>query len=179
MTGSAGQIRNRCFRSISFLTCAPCASIWRYAFDAARDQVGFAKLLAEAAGGVEPGLGFLGGFRTKQGRIDLKKSGLFGIVTAARALAIRHHVVEHSTRARLMGIKAMGIGAANDLDALIEGQETFLDLLLAQQIEDIERGRPPSNAVAVKRLSARDRERLRAALEEVGNLDEITRSLFF
>jgi DNA polymerase-3 subunit epsilon/CBS domain-containing protein len=78
-----------------------------------------------------------------------------------------------------MGIKAMGIGAANDLDALIEGQETFLDLLLAQQIEDIERGRPPSNAVAVKRLSARDRERLRAALEEVGNLDEITRSLFF
>jgi CBS domain-containing protein len=156
-----------------------CASIWRYAFDAARDQVGFAKLLAEAAGGVEPGLGFLGGFRTKQGRIDLKKSGLFGIVTAARALAIRHHVVEHSTRARLMGIKAMGIGAANDLDALIEGQETFLDLLLAQQIEDIERGRPPSNAVAVKRLSARDRERLRAALEEVGNLDEITRSLFF
>ncbi len=78
-----------------------------------------------------------------------------------------------------MGIKAMGIGAANDLDALIEAQETFLDLVLAQQIEDIERGRPPSNAVAVKRLSARDRERLRAALEEVGNLDEITRSLFF
>ena len=78
-----------------------------------------------------------------------------------------------------MGIKAMGIGAANNLDALFEGQETFLDLLLAKQIEDIERGRPPSNAVAVKRLSARDRERLRAALEEVGNLDEITRSLFF
>src|SRR5262245_34755374 len=96
-----------------------CASIWRYAFDAARDQVGFAKLLAEAAGSVEQGLGFFGGFRTKQGRIDLKKTGLFGIVTTARVLAIRHHVLEHSTRARLTGIKKMGIGAANDLDALI------------------------------------------------------------
>jgi CBS domain-containing protein len=156
-----------------------CASLWRYAFDAARDQVGFAKLLAEAAGGVEQGLGFFGGFRTKQGRIDLKKTGLFGIVTTARTLAIRHHVVERSTRARLTGIKAMGIGAANDLDALIEAQETFLGLALAQQIEDIEQGRPPSNAVAVKRLPARDRERLRAAFEAVGNLDEVTRNLLF
>jgi DNA polymerase-3 subunit epsilon/CBS domain-containing protein len=156
-----------------------CASIWRYAFDAARDQVDFAKLLAETAGGVEQGLGFFGGFRTRQGRIDLKKTGLFGIVRAARALAIRHHVLEHSTPARLVGIKATGIGAANDLDALIEAQETFLDLVLAQEIEDIERGRPPSNAVAVRRLSAPDREHLRAALEEVGNLDEITRSLLF
>ena len=30
-----------------------CATVWRDAFDAARDQIGFAKLLAEAAGSVE------------------------------------------------------------------------------------------------------------------------------
>ena len=81
-----------------------------------------------------------GGFKTEQGRIDLKKSGLFGIVSAARALAICHHVVERSTPARLAGIKALGIGGERDLDALAEAQGTFLDLMAAQQVEDAERG---------------------------------------
>jgi CBS domain-containing protein len=129
-----------------------CTTIWRDAFDAARGQLGFAKLLAEAAGGG---------------------------VSTARALAIRHHVVERSTLARLAGIKALGIGAASDLDALIAAQETLLDLLLAQQTEDLERGRPPSNAVAVRRLSSRDRDRLRSALEAVGHIDEVMRGLLF
>ena len=156
-----------------------CTTIWRDAFDAARGQLGFAKLLAEAAGSGESGLGLLGRFRTSQGRIDLKKVGLFRIVSTARALAIRHHVVERSTLARLAGIKALGIGAASDLDALIAAQETLLDLLLAQQTEDLERGRPPSNAVAVRRLSSRDRDRLRSTLEAVGHIDEVMRGLLF
>ena len=156
-----------------------CTTIWRDAFDAARGQLGFAKLLAEAAGGGESGLGLLGRFQTSQGRIDLKKVGLFRIVSTARALAIRHHVVERSTLARLAGIKALGIGAASDLDALIAAQETLLDLLLAQQTEDLERGRPPSNAVAVRRLSSRDRDRLRSTLEAVGHIDEVMRGLLF
>ena len=156
-----------------------CTTIWRNAFDAARGQIGFAKLLAEAAGGGESGLGLLGRFRTSQGRIDLKKVGLFRIVTMARALAIRHHVVERSTLARLAGIKALAIGAASDLDALIAAQDTFLNLLLVQQIDDVERGRPPSNAVAVKSLSPRERDRLRSALEAVEHIDDVMRGLLF
>ena len=156
-----------------------CTTIWRDAFDAARGQLGFAKLLAEAAGGGESGLGLFGRFRTSQGRMDLKKVGLFRIVTVARALAIRHHVVKRSTLARLAGVKALGIGAAGDLDALIVAQETLIDLLLAQQTEDIERGMPPSNAVAVRRLSLQDRDRLRSALEAVGHIDEVMRGLLF
>src|SRR5258708_9744937 len=101
-----------------------CTTIWRDAFDAARGQLGFAKLLAEAAGGGESGLGLLGRFRTSQGRIDLKKVGLFRIVSTARALAIRHHLVWPSTLARLAGIKAVGIGASSDLDALDAAPET-------------------------------------------------------
>lgn len=156
-----------------------CTTLWRDAFDAAANEIAFAKLLAEAAGSVESGLGFFGRFKTSGGRIDLKKAGLFGIVTAARVLAIRHHVVERSTPARLAGIEALGIGARSDLDALIEAQKTLLDLVLAQQIEDTEHGTPPSNAVAVKRLSPRDRARLRAALEAVSHLDDLTRDLLF
>jgi DNA polymerase-3 subunit epsilon/CBS domain-containing protein len=153
--------------------------LWRRAFDAAKGQAGFAKLLAEAAGTVEPGLSLFRAFRAERGRVDLKKTGLFGIVSAARALAICHHVVERATPARLAGIKAMEIGGASDIDTLLEAQATFLDLMLAQQVEDLVQGVPPSNAVAVKRLSPRERERLRAAFGAVGQLDTLTRDLLF
>ena len=86
------------------IRCGATASMPRAAMS------GFAKLLAESAGSAEPGLNFFGGFRTAQGRIDLKKTGLFGIVTLARVLAIRHHVVERATPARLAGVKALGLG---------------------------------------------------------------------
>jgi CBS domain-containing protein len=151
--------------------------IWRTAFDAARGDAAFAKLLAESAGAREAGFNWLGRFKTDKGRIDLKKAGLFGIVNMARTLAIRHHVVERSTTARLAGIKALGRGAEADLDALADAQGTFLDLILNQQIVDIEHGRPATNRVAVERLSRRDRSRLRVALEAVEHLDELTRDL--
>ena len=142
-------------------------------------KAGFAKLVAESAGTVAPGFTLFRRFRTDQGRIDLKRCGLFGLVGAARALAICHHVVERSTPARLAGLKAIEIGGARDLDALTEAQATFLDLIAAQQVEDIEQGIPLSNTVVVKRLSHGDRDRLRAALDAVSHLDVMTRDLLF
>ena len=72
------------------------------AFDAAAGQIAFAKLLVEGIR-IPASLGFFGGIRAEGGRIDLKAAGLFGIVAAARAMAIRHHVMELSTPARLAG----------------------------------------------------------------------------
>lgn len=154
-------------------------TLWRDAFAAAKGQIGFAKLLVEAAGSVSPGLNWMGGFRTDQGRIDLKRSGLFAIVSASRALAICHHVVERSTPKRLAGIKALGFGMEADLDAIDEAQACFLELILKQQIADISNGRPPSNAVEIKRLTRRERLQLRAALRSMENLDAISRDLLF
>lgn len=154
-------------------------AVWEDAFDVAKGQAAFAKLLAEAAGRSEPGLTWFGGFKTDRGRIDLKKAGLFGIVSAARVLAICHHVRERSTPARLAGLRALGIGAEKDLDALSDAQEVFLDLILAQQIADAADGKPATNAVAVKTLSARDRERLRTALRAVAPLEDVSRDLLF
>lgn len=154
-------------------------TVWDEAFEAARGQTGFAKALVEAAGGTRSGLGLFGGIKTERGRTDLKKHGLFGIVSAARVLAVCHHVVERATPARLAGIKALGLGGESDLDALTEAQALFLHFILAQQIVDIERGQPASNAVEIKPLSARDRERLRAALAAVAPVDDLTRDLLF
>jgi DNA polymerase-3 subunit epsilon/CBS domain-containing protein len=156
-----------------------CLRIWQEAFDIARNDFGFAKLLTENAGNVDAGLGLFSQFKTREGRINLKNAGLFAIVSTARALAICHHVVERSTPARLQGIKALGIGGSHDLDAMVQAQDTFLSLLLAQQLEDIAQGRPASNTVAVRRLSSDERSRLRSALEAVQHLDELKRDLLF
>jgi CBS domain-containing protein len=154
-------------------------SLRREAFEAASGETGFIKLLAEPSGATEPGLGMFGRFRTTQGRIDLKKSGLLGIVSAARALAIRHRILDRATPARLQAIGALGIGAAQDLEALIDAHAAFMDFILGQQIEDMANGVPPRNTVVVKRLSAGERRRLRVALEAVRHVDEMTRSLLF
>ena len=139
-----------------------CTNLWRGAFDAAHDEIGFAKLLAEAGGRVRKQLWTFRPVQTSHGRIDLKRTGLFGIITTARVLALRHHAVERSTLARLAGIKALGIGAENDLDALVEAQGIFLDLLVSQPIEDIEDGlhQTWSQSSACR---PRDRARLRSA----------------
>jgi DNA polymerase-3 subunit epsilon/CBS domain-containing protein len=153
--------------------------LWTEAFDAARGQVGFAKLLAEAGGHAQPALGLFGGFKTEGGRIDLKKTGLFAIVTAARCLAIRHHVVERSTPARLAGVRALRIGGERDLDQLAEAQSVLLEAILHQQIEDVHSGRRLGNAVDPNRLDAAMRERLKEALRVVGTIDDLVRTLMF
>ena len=94
-------------------------------------------------------------------------------------MAIRHHVMDRSTAARFAGVKALVHVSETDLDALVEAQGVFLDLIVSQQVEDIAHGTPPSNAVAVKRLSARDRDRLHRALEAVTAIDELTPDLLF
>jgi DNA polymerase-3 subunit epsilon/CBS domain-containing protein len=152
--------------------------IWEHGFDAAKGNAGFAKLLAEAAGRLESGLTLLGGFATENGRIDLKRTGLFGVVTTARVLAIRHHILARSTPARLAGLAALDKGTS-DLEALSSAHAVFVDLILAQQVADIDAGRPPSNKVEVKRLSRADRARLKDALRANAHLDALTRDLLF
>ena len=153
--------------------------VWRSAFDAARGNVAFAKLLVEAAGEVEPAITMFGNLRTENGRIDLKKAGLFGIFTTARVLAIRYHLLVRSTQARLSAIASLGHGGDSDLDALARAHEVFIDLILGQQVADIHGGLPPSNKVAIKPLSREQRERLRESLGAVRHLDALMRDLLF
>jgi CBS domain-containing protein len=154
-------------------------ALWRGAFDAARGRADFAKLLVEAAGTVQPALGWFGRFLTEHGRLDLKKAGLFGIVSAARALAIRYHVVELSTPARLDGVKAVLPRADGELEMLKDAHGVFIDMILAQQLHDIEHGVAPTNTVAVDRLTGRQRTRLRVALDAVAHLNDQVRDLLF
>jgi CBS domain-containing protein len=153
-------------------------TLWRGGFDAARGNAAFAKLLAQAAGDMPSGLNIFGGLRTEDGRIDLKLVGLFGIVSTARVLAIRHHLLERSTPERLEAAAALGRGQ-HDLDALARAQAVFLDLIAEQQVADIQTGLSPSNKVAVRRLTREQRKDLHEALGAVRHLGTLTRDLLF
>jgi len=151
-------------------------SLWRNSLELVRDQIAFLKLLAEAAGPVEPPIGFFG-IKTDNGRVDLKRAGLFGIVSAARILALRYHVAERSTRDRLDGVKALKVGAESDLDDWIEAHRVLLSAILAQQLVDIGAGIPPSNAVELRRLSADQQRALKHALRSLRHVDDTVRDL--
>ena len=149
------------------------------AFGAAHGRNAFAKLLVETAAPMEAALGMFGRFRTNEGRVDLKKSGLFRIVCGARALAIRHHILAFSTRERLEGVRALGKGGDQDLERVIDAHGLFLTLIARQQVADIATGRPPSNTVDISRLSRLERDRLVEALHALDPLDTLIKDLLF
>lgn len=151
-------------------------ALWRDAYQLAKGQAAFAKLLAEASSNFEPPLGWFG-IRTENGRADLKHGGLFVIVSVARVLAIFHGIAEHSTKARIEGVRALGLGSERDLSAMIEAQRVILSAILDQQLADIAAGRPPSNKVAVKRLSGDEQARLKEALASIRYANEMLRDL--
>ena len=142
----------------------------------AKGQLAFLKLLAEAKGESAPPVGFFG-IKTDNGRVDLKRGGLFNIVAAARILALRKHVMERATRARLEGVKALKVGAERDLDAWVEAHGAFVHAILAQQLVDMAAGRPPSNSVEVRRLGRSEQERLKEALKSLKHVDDTVRDL--
>ena len=52
-------------------------------------------------------------------------------------------------------------------------------MILAQQLDDIGRGVPATNTVAIDRLTGRERTRLRIALQSVTHLNDLVRDLLF
>lgn len=154
-------------------------AVFEDAWEAARDAPVFAKLLGARLEDLASPFSFFGRLQGDNGRLDLKKHGLFPIVAFARALAVAHQVRARSTRRRLEGLLALEIGGEGDLRAVLDAHETVLAAVLAQQSRDLEEGIPVSNKVELSRLSARDHRRLSAALRALANLPQLTRDLMF
>ena len=128
-----------------------------------------------AAQGHRAPISFLGRLKTEDGRIDLKRYGLWPIVRCARLLALRHGVPCHSTTERFDGLRALGI-SGTDLAAAAEAHERFLELILKAQLADLAAGEPVSNCVPLKLVGAENgASRLRADLRLAASLYEVTR----
>ena len=143
-----------------------------------RGRAAFAKLLVEASGAPHSGLGLFGRLRAQEGRIDLKRAGLFPIVCMARALALTRGLEAASTRERLTELTAAG-GGAQDLEALAEAHGLFLTLILRQQIADLQSGVTPGNSVEIAALTRLERKKLREALSLADETQTLTRDLLF
>jgi DNA polymerase-3 subunit epsilon/CBS domain-containing protein len=145
---------------------------------AARGQT-LAKLLGEEVGRYQPPLNLFGGLKLEEGRVDLKKGGLFAAVAAARCLALRHGLPERSTPARLAAIRARGIGSDADLAKVAAAHALVVGALLEQQLIDIAAGRAPSNLVAPATLARVDRKALASAVGDLGVVPTLVRELLF
>jgi DNA polymerase-3 subunit epsilon/CBS domain-containing protein len=142
--------------------------LWNHAYARAHAARDFQNLLVESARHPAPAFTLFGGFRVDTGgRLDLKKTGLMPMFTAARVLSIRHDVRRRSSADRLIGAAAAGGLTPEVADSLIAAQETLLATVLGQQLIDREAGLPPTPRAVPARLDAPARERLREALKLV------------
>jgi CBS domain-containing protein len=137
----------------------------------------FAKLLGEGIPATEP-FTILGNLRLEDGRIDLKRHGLFPIVALARTLAIRHGLALRPTTGRLDAIAGRASAGAS-LEALDRAHQTLLGILLRQQERDIERGLPSNNKLDPSWLTKAELKLVRDALREAANAPSLVRDLMF
>jgi DNA polymerase-3 subunit epsilon/CBS domain-containing protein len=157
------------------LSAALCAR----ALELAAGEVAFAKGLGERAAAPVNPFTLLGSFRTEHGRIDLKRHGLFPVVAFARALAIRHGIAEVSTRGRLQGLVAVGVGSAPELNRLAEAHGVVLRAMLHQQARDLLAGIVVSNRVDPSDMEPRDQAALKTALRTIQLVPDMVRALMF
>jgi CBS domain-containing protein len=154
-------------------------ALMNHAYEAARANTGFAKMLGQSLESVPNPFTMFGGLRGEGGRLDLKMYGLFPIAAAARALAIRHDVRERSTRGRLEGLIGLDIGARSDLEGLVDAHAFCLGLVLRSQGEALETGHEPSNFVDHASLTKTQKSDLKEALRQVEVIPELMRGLLF
>jgi len=131
----------------------------------------FLRAMAQAAGDIRAPIGVLGQFITKDGRLDIKMSGLLPLTSAARILALRHRISETGTAARLKQLTEIGKLSGADASLFQESHALMVRILLAQQQADLAAGLALSNRIDPKRLRSLDRDRLKQAFKAINALN--------
>ena len=150
--------------------------LWNYAYDQARDATGFLGHMSNQAQNISSPIGLFGQIKTNQGTIDLKKHGLFPMVSGARALALRHGIKNRATRKRLRGVIDTGKYNENDIQNIIDARDIFVRELLRTQVRQIESGEPLNNEISLGNLTKSRRVQLKWALNQVDILNAIVLS---
>ncbi len=128
----------------------------------------------------KPPLGWFGHVRPERegehrGQLDLKKAGIFAVTEGVKVLALEAGILKGGTRERLealVGGKVLDRQLVDDLKASFN----FLVFLrLRSQVAAIRAGRAPDNFLALDQLNHMERGRLRLALEQVGNFQDVLR----
>lgn len=137
------------------------------------------KLLADQLKQWSAPVGLFGRLQLTDGRIDLKKGGLFPIVSAARCLALSHGIAARATSERIAALRAEQIGADSDLEALDNAHIFLSALILRQQLTDIAEARPPSTLVDPALLSRSELAQLKETFSNLGDVSTMVHDLLF
>ncbi|MEK9718322.1 MAG: putative nucleotidyltransferase substrate binding domain-containing protein, partial [Candidatus Puniceispirillum sp.] len=138
----------------------------------------FLKLLARNAGSHSTGRTFFGGFRTENGRFNVKLNILLPLVETVRVMAISRGVAERGSAARIAALIEGGDVPA-EVGELAEDIHMAIRLVLRQQITDIEAGLAPTSLVDLRALGATEKNILKAVTDRVGRLDSLLQAGLF
>ncbi len=142
-------------------------------------NIGFAKALGAGLEATSTPFGFFGGIKAKNNKLDLKLHALFPLVSAARALAIRHNLAVHSTRARLELLGQLDKGDVKLIANLARDHALILSLMLKSQQREVATGRKPTNFIDLASLNRDEMADLKEALLRRQLLPELVRDLMF
>ncbi|CAH2030916.1 putative nucleotidyltransferase substrate binding domain-containing protein [Trichlorobacter ammonificans] len=128
-------------------------------------------------------LGWFGRIRTeagedREGRLDLKKAGIFAITEGVKILAISEGGQVNGTVPRIERLAEIGVLERREADDLIATYHTLVYFRLRTQVEAIREGRTPDNRIALARLNRMEKGRLRTALEGVRSFQGLLQRRF-
>ena len=110
--------------------------------------------------------------------LDLKKLGIFPIVHGVRSLALRDHLQETATAARLDALVAHGRLPADMATDLVDSLHFLISLKLGAGIAELDAGRPVSGGVQLEKLGSLDRDLLKDAFAVVKRFKTLVRHHF-
>lgn len=150
-------------------------SLRDHATRAAASSPAFLRLLAAASDDVPRATDLLGRLRTREGRIDLKRHGLFPIVAGARAVALAWGSTATATDTRLAEAAAKGAFPDDTARSVADARGVIVAAILDQQLADIAANLTPDNRIDPKRLGRRATSQLRDALATAALMPEVVR----
>lgn len=145
---------------------------------ASRTAVSFLRGMAAHLDGIYPPLGLFGRLKTQQGRVDLKRHGLFPLVAAARIMALHQGVTATATGDRLRALLEGHILPDADLKPLLAAQDCLMRVILRQQSDDLRTGAEPGVRVDPSRFTREERAEVVAAVRQCARLPQMLRDSF-
>lgn len=110
--------------------------------------------------------------------LDLKKCGIFPIVHGARSLALRDHVQETATAARLAALVTRARLPADLATDLVDSLHFLMRLKLKAGLSELDMERPVSGGVRTDRLGSLERDLLKDSLAVVKRFKALVRHQF-
>ncbi|GAB3118996.1 DUF294 nucleotidyltransferase-like domain-containing protein [Novispirillum itersonii] len=143
-----------------------------------RGALSFLHGMAAHLDGISPPVGLFGRLKTQQGRVDLKRHGLFPLVAGARIMALHQGIAATATADRLLALLQRQILPEADLKPLLAAQDCLIRVILRQQGDDLRAGTVPGVRVDPSRFDRADRAAVVSAVRQCARLPQMLRDSF-